>query len=107
MDSSLTGRGGEHGGGHRRGHRFSSRSPLFVGGAAAGLNNGTGGLRVFEPVAVLVAGVTTVENVPHAPIPHCSRVALIVISVNTPVPTVPVRIHSHLHVYVSAERTAP
>ena len=66
-----------------------------------------GCLRVFEPVAVPVAGVTTVENVPHAPIPHCSRVALIVISVNTPVPTVPVRIHSHLHVYVSAERTAP
>ena len=63
-----------------------------------------GCLRVFEPVAVPVAGVTTVENVPHAPIPHCSRVALIVISVNTPVPT---RIHSHLHVYVSAERTAP
>ena len=66
-----------------------------------------GCLRVFEPVAVPVAGVTTVENVPHAPIPHCPRVVVIVIPINTPAPTVPVRIHSNIHVYVSAKRTSP
>ena len=108
MDSSLTGRGVEHGGGHRRGHRFSSRSPSFVGGAAAGLNNGTGGSTSLRTSSGAGGGSHHGRKCPpraHPPLFSC--VALIVISVNTPVPTVPVRIHSHLHVYVSAERTAP
>jgi len=61
-------------------------------------------LRVFGLVAVPAVRVTTFEDVPYAPIPCRRRAVVIIIPINTPVPTIPARIHSHLRVDVGAEQ---
>ena len=58
-------------------------------------------------MAVPAAGFAMVKTSPTRRSPRCRPELVIVIPINNPVPTVHIRIHSHLRVDISAEQTVP